>query len=229
MAEIWQLSALEIAAAIADKKVSSREVVEAHLARIEAVNPAVNAIVRVLADDARKMADGADRAVASGVELGALHGVPFTIKDNIDVAGLGKTNLSEWANFRSTRSSSGWSSRGGQTKNPYVLDRNPCGSSSGTGASIAASLAAVGVGTETDGSIICPASVNGLAGLKPTDVFVVDRANCCVGLVRLETLPCLRHVIPQANQVAVDSNCPHRNTNDEDDGDEDLHSLIPDP
>jgi amidase len=87
---------------------------------------------------------------------------------------LGKTNLSEWANFRSTRSSSGWSSRGGQTKNPYVLDRNPCGSSSGTGTAIAASLGAVGVGTETDGSIICPASVNGLVGLKPT-VGVVSR------------------------------------------------------
>ena len=81
---------------------------------------------------------------------------------------VGKTNLSEWANFRSTRSTSGWSSRGGQTKNPYVLDRNPCGSSSGTAAAIAASLAAVGVGTETDGSIICPSSVNGLVGLKPT-------------------------------------------------------------
>jgi amidase len=87
---------------------------------------------------------------------------------------LGKTNLSEWANFRSTRSTSGWSSRGGQTKNPYVLDRNPCGSSSGTGAAIAASLAAIGVGTETDGSIICPASVNGLVGLKPT-VGLVSR------------------------------------------------------
>jgi amidase len=88
---------------------------------------------------------------------------------------LGKTNLSEWANFRSTRSTSGWSSRGGQTKNPYVLDRNACGSSSGTGAAIAASLAAVGVGTETDGSVICPSSVNGLAGLKPT-VGVVSRS-----------------------------------------------------
>jgi amidase len=87
---------------------------------------------------------------------------------------LGKTNLSEWANFRSTRSSSGWSSRGGQTKNPYVLDRNPCGSSAGTGAAIAASLGAIGIGTETDGSIICPASVNGLAGLKPT-VGLVSR------------------------------------------------------
>jgi amidase len=87
---------------------------------------------------------------------------------------LGKANLSEWANFRSTRSSSGWSSRGGQTKNPYVLDRNPCGSSSGTGAAVAASLAMAGVGTETDGSIICPASVNGLVGLKPT-VGLVSR------------------------------------------------------
>lgn len=85
---------------------------------------------------------------------------------------LGKTNLSEWANFRSTRSSSGWSSRGGQTKNPYVLDRNPCGSSSGTGTAIAASLATIGVGTETDGSIICPASVAGLVGLKPTPGLV---------------------------------------------------------
>jgi amidase len=87
---------------------------------------------------------------------------------------LGKTNLSEWANFRSTRSTSGWSSRGGQTRNPYVLDRNPCGSSSGTGAAVAASLGAIGVGTETDGSIICPASVTGLVGLKPT-VGLVSR------------------------------------------------------
>src|SRR5687768_2616556 len=87
---------------------------------------------------------------------------------------LGKANLSEWANFRSTRSTSGWSSRGGQTKNPYVLARNPCGSSSGTGTAIAASLAAIGVGTETDGSIICPASVSGLVGLKPT-VGLVSR------------------------------------------------------
>jgi amidase len=87
---------------------------------------------------------------------------------------LGKTNLSEWANFRSTNSISGWSSAGGQTRNPYVLDRNACGSSSGTGAAIAASLATVGVGTETDGSILCPSAVNGLVGLKPT-VGVVSR------------------------------------------------------
>jgi amidase len=88
---------------------------------------------------------------------------------------LGKTNLSEWANFRGERSTSGWSSRGGQTKNPYVLDRNPCGSSAGTGAAIAASLATVGVGTETDGSILCPSAVNGLVGLKPT-VGLISRA-----------------------------------------------------
>lgn len=88
---------------------------------------------------------------------------------------LGKANLSEWANFRSTRSTSGWSSRGGQTRNAYVLDRNPCGSSAGTGTAIAASLATIGVGTETDGSIICPASVNGLVGLKPT-VGLVSRS-----------------------------------------------------
>ena len=81
---------------------------------------------------------------------------------------LGKTNLSEWANFRSTNSISGWSSAGGQTRNPYVLDRNACGSSSGTGAAIAASLATVGVGTETDGSILCPSAVDGLVGFKPT-------------------------------------------------------------
>jgi len=81
---------------------------------------------------------------------------------------IGKTNLSEWANFRSTHSTSGWSGRGGLTRNPYALDRNACGSSSGTGAAIAANFAAVGVGTETDGSVVCPSSACGLVGLKPT-------------------------------------------------------------
>ncbi|PPK71436.1 amidase [Actinokineospora auranticolor] len=81
---------------------------------------------------------------------------------------LGKANLSEWANFRSTHSSSGWSGVGGQTNNPYVLDRNPCGSSSGSGAAVAASLAQVAIGTETDGSIVCPAAANGVVGHKPS-------------------------------------------------------------
>lgn len=88
---------------------------------------------------------------------------------------LGKTNLSEWANWRSTRSSSGWSGRGGLTRNPYALDRNACGSSSGTGAAISANLAAVGIGTETDGSICCPSNANGLVGIKPT-VGLVSRS-----------------------------------------------------
>lgn len=81
---------------------------------------------------------------------------------------LGKTNLSEWANFRSANSCSGWSSRGGQTKCPYILDHNPCGSSSGSGVAVSANLCVVAIGTETDGSITCPASVNGIVGIKPT-------------------------------------------------------------
>ena len=88
---------------------------------------------------------------------------------------LGKTNLSEWANIRSSHSTSGWSGRGGLTRTPYALDRNPCGSSSGTGAGISANLCAVGIGTETDGSIVCPSSSNGLAGIKPT-VGLVSRS-----------------------------------------------------
>ncbi len=88
---------------------------------------------------------------------------------------LGKTNLSEWANIRSSHSTSGWSGRGGLTRNPYALNRNPCGSSSGTGAGISANLAAIGIGTETDGSIVCPSSSNGLVGIKPT-VGLVSRA-----------------------------------------------------
>ncbi len=88
---------------------------------------------------------------------------------------LGKTNLSEWANFRSTRSASGWSSRGGQTKNPCVLDRSPCGSSSGSGSAVAANLCVVAVGTETDGSVIAPASFCGVVGIKPT-VGLVSRS-----------------------------------------------------
>jgi amidase len=88
---------------------------------------------------------------------------------------IGKTNLSEWANIRSRHSSSGWSGRGGQTKNPYALDRNPCGSSSGSGAAASANFCAAAIGTETDGSIVCPSSANGLVGIKPT-VGLVSRS-----------------------------------------------------
>jgi amidase len=118
--------------------------------------------------------DSADRMHTSAGSLALAGSVPSRdafIVERLRAAGavlLGKTNLSEWANFRSTRSTSGWSGRGGLTRNPYVLDRNPCGSSSGTGAAVAADFATVGIGTETDGSIICPSSICGLVGIKPT-------------------------------------------------------------
>lgn len=125
--------------------------------------------------------DTADRMLTTAGSLALLDSKPARdafIVQRLRAAGaliLGKTNLSEWANYRSKRSSSGWSARGGQTKNPYALDRNPCGSSSGSGTAIAADLALVAVGTETDGSITCPASVSGLVGIKPT-VGLVSRS-----------------------------------------------------
>jgi amidase len=154
------------------------------------VNP--DALAQAAASDARRAAgqtlgplDGVPILLKDNIE--SLDPIPTTagsyaLIDNVTgrdsplVAGLraegavilGKTNLSQWANFRSNGSLSGWSSVGGQVRNPHMLDRNPCGSSSGTGAAIAASLAAGGVGTETNGSIICPSNVNGLVGLKPT-------------------------------------------------------------
>jgi amidase len=118
--------------------------------------------------------DTHDRMMTTAGSLALTGSVPsrdsFVAKKLRDAGAviLGKTNLSEWANFRSTHSTSGWSGRGGQTRNPYVLDRNPCGSSSGTGAAIAANLATIGVGTETDGSVVCPSNANGLVGIKPT-------------------------------------------------------------
>ena len=125
--------------------------------------------------------DTGDRMLTTAGSM-ALEGAPATadafIVRRLRDAGavlLGKTNLSEWANIRSNHSSSGWSARGGQTVNPYGAGRNPCGSSSGTGAAIAANLAQVGVGTETDGSIVCPSSVMGLVGIKPT-VGLVSRS-----------------------------------------------------
>jgi amidase len=122
---------------------------------------------------------GAMRTTAGSLALeGARPERDATVVERLQEAGavlLGKTNLSEWANFRSTRSSSGWSARGGQTRNPYALDRNPCGSSSGSGAAVSANLCAAAVGTETDGSIVCPSSVNGTVGIKPT-VGLVSRA-----------------------------------------------------
>ncbi|MEU4745094.1 amidase [Actinosynnema sp. NPDC023658] len=111
---------------------------------------------------------------------------------------LGKTNLSEWANFRSTSSTSGWSGVGGQTNNPYVLDRNPCGSSSGSGAAVAASLAQVAVGTETDGSIVCPSGQNGVVGLKPTLGRVSGDGIVPISAQQDTAGPMARHVVDAA-------------------------------
>lgn len=188
---------------------SSRDLVALYLKRIEAIDRKgirLNSIIEIN-PDALEIAEASDRERKNGSVRGALHGIPFLVKDNIDTgdkmmttagslamlnhraiadapvvkqlreAGavlLGKTNLSEWANFRSTRSSSGWSSRGGQTRNPYSLDRNPCGSSSGSAVAVAANLCAFAIGTETNGSISCPSSINGIVGLKPT-VGLVSR------------------------------------------------------
>src|SRR5271163_1726071 len=125
--------------------------------------------------------DTADRMMTTAGSLALVGSKPAQdsyVAQKLRSAGaviLGKTNLSEWANIRSSHSTSGWSGRGGLTKNPYALDRNPCGSSSGTGAGISANLCAVGIGTETDGSIVCPSSSNGLAGIKPT-VGLISRS-----------------------------------------------------
>jgi amidase len=125
--------------------------------------------------------DTGDRMQTTAGSL-ALVGPPAsqdsTVAARLRAAGaiiLGKANLSEWANIRSTRASSGWTGRGGQTNNPYAIDRNPCGSSAGSGAAVAAGFTAVAIGSETDGSIICPAAANGVVGLKPT-VGLVSRA-----------------------------------------------------
>jgi len=125
--------------------------------------------------------DTADRMTTTAGSLALAGSIPLQdafIAAKLRAAGailLGKTNLSEWANFRSSHSSSGWSGRGGQAKNPYVLDRNPCGSSSGSGGAVAANLCAAAIGTETDGSIVCPSSANGIVGIKPT-LGLVSRA-----------------------------------------------------
>jgi len=125
--------------------------------------------------------DTADRMTTSAGSLALEGSIPARdafVAERLRKAGaviLGKANLSEWANFRSTRSSSGWSARGGQCRNPYALDRNPCGSSSGSGAAVSANLCAVAVGTETDGSIVCPSTTNGIVGIKPT-VGLLSRA-----------------------------------------------------
>jgi amidase len=178
-------------------RLSSEDLVRFYLHRIEQLNPALHAVITV-SRTAREEARAADRARRDGDRRPLLGipilvkdnvdtaGMPTTagslaldgstpsdafIVARMKAAGaliIGKTNLSEWANFRSSQSSSGWSAEGGQTNMPYVLDRNPCGSSSGSGVAAAADLATVAIGTETDGSIVCPSGQNGDVGIKPT-------------------------------------------------------------
>jgi amidase len=134
--------------------------------------------IPVLIKDNIATADKMQTTAGSLALVGAVPSRDAHVAERLRAAGavlLGKTNLSEWANFRSTRSSSGWSSRGGQCRNPYALDRTPSGSSSGSGVAVAANLCAVAVGTETDGSIVSPSAANSLVGLKPT-VGLVSRA-----------------------------------------------------
>ncbi len=193
--DLWRASAGELAAAIRRGEVSSLDVVESHLARIEAVNGHLNAVVRVLADEARVAARAADEAVAAGAELGPLHGVPISVKDNIAVAGtpttdgvaaladvvadedaLIVTRLREAGAIPLTRTNlpdlglrvHTDSGLYGLTRNPWAADRNVGGSSGGEGAALAAGMSCLGLGNDIGGSLRVPAQCNGIASLKPT-------------------------------------------------------------
>lgn len=202
-ADLEEQTIADLQAAMESGQRTSRQLVEAYIERIRALDangPVLRSVIEIN-PDALDIADTLDRERAQSGLRGPLHGIPILLKDNIDTADkmettagslallgakrgsdawvvrrlrmagavlLGKTNMSEWANFRSTHSSSGWSARGGQARNPYALDRTPCGSSSGSASAVAANLCATSVGTETDGSILCPASINGVVGIKPT-------------------------------------------------------------
>ena len=209
--EVEEKSVRQLAEALASGAVTARSLVEAFLARIDALDVKGPGLKSVLEQnpDALSLAGALDTERAERGARGPLHGIPVLVKDNLDTADamkttagslalllapppardsfvvqrlreagavlLGKTNLSEWANLRGRASTSGWSARGGLTKNPYVLTRNASGSSSGSGTAVAASLCAAAIGTETDGSIVSPAAVCGVVGFKPT-LGLVSRA-----------------------------------------------------
>jgi amidase len=193
-------SIAEWRAKLASGAITVPALTDLYLHRIATIDPKINAVIEVN-PDARAIShtasantplagipillkdniDTGDRMLTTAGSF-ALAGQPASqdagVAARLRAAGaiiLGKTNLSEWANFRSSHAVSGWSARGGQTHNPYVLDRNPCGSSSGSAVAVAAGLAVAAIGTETDGSILCPAAANGIVGLKPT-LGLVSRA-----------------------------------------------------
>jgi amidase len=200
--ELWRRGAVELAGMIAGREVSSREVVEAHFARIDEVNPTVNAVVRLLRDDALAAADVADRAVASGAPLGVLHGVPITVKENIDLAGTPTTQaVAALAEAiapidapvvermrvagaipigRTNLPDFGLrihtdSSLHGRTKNPWSLDRTAGGSSGGEGAALASGMSPLGLGNDIGGSLRNPAHCCGITSIKPS-IGVVPHA-----------------------------------------------------
>jgi amidase len=202
MSDLWQLGALELAHKIRTREVSSREIVEAHLARIDEVNPQLNAIVRRLDDEALAAADAADAAVASGDELGPFHGVPMTVKENIDLAGTpttqGLTALTEAIapidapSVERMRAAGAIpigrtnlpdlglrvhtdSSLHGLTRNPHHPDRTAGGSSGGEASAIASGMSPLGLGNDIGGSLRNPAHCCGIASIKPT-VGVVPMA-----------------------------------------------------
>lgn len=195
MHELWQLGALELANRIAAGEVSSRQVLEAHLERVEQVNPALNAVVRVLADEARTAADSADRAVAAGARLGRLHGVPITVKENIDLAGTATTQgiraLADATADRDAPSVERLRAAGaipfartnlpdlglrihtdselhGRTLNPWSPDVTAGGSSGGEGSAIASGMSPLGLGNDIGGSLRNPAHCCGIASIKPS-------------------------------------------------------------
>jgi amidase len=212
---------------------TSVDLTGAYLDRIEALNDDLGAVLSVnpdalddaAASDAAREEKGA-RSPLEGIPVllkdnvdteqmpttagsrALLHSEPddATITRRLREAGaviIGKANLSEWANFRGEHSTSGWSGVGGQTTNPYVLDRNPCGSSSGSGTGVAASLAQVAIGTETDGSIVCPAGQTGIVGLKPTLGLVSREGIVPISAEQDTAGPMARHAIDAALTLQV--------------------------
>lgn len=201
MSELWQLSAISLAAKIARKEVLAQEVIETHLARIAQVNPVVNAVVRVFADEARVAAQEADRKVAAGDALGPLHGVPFTIKENIDMAGypttwglpaLAQAVVRRDAPVVERMRAAGAiaigrtnlpdmalrvhtdSSLHGLTRNPWNLARTAGGSSGGEGAALATGMSPIGLGNDIGGSLRNPANACGIASIRPSIGRVPD-------------------------------------------------------
>ncbi|SEE20630.1 amidase family protein [Streptomyces sp. TLI_105] len=224
----------ELQARMKHGRLTSSELTRAYLRRIEAVDPKINAVLRI-SPTALSQAAASDVRHRLGKVRGPLDGIPVLLKDNVNtrdmpttagslaLAGsppdtdaelvgklraagaviLGKANMSEWANFRAAKPTSGWSAVGGQTHNPYVLDRNPCGSSSGSAAAVAASLAQVAVGTETDGSIVCPAGMNGVVGHKPSLGLVSQAGVVPISAEQDTAGPLARNVVDTAIAFSV--------------------------